>query len=100
FGRCSFSRCGIKHIWRNLLMDIRLIALDMDGTLLDSSENISPENRKWIRKATEAGIAVCLATGRGIYSVERYVQELGLDTPMVLVNGSEVRRNVGEVWER
>src|SRR5690606_4484381 len=93
FGRCSFSRCGIKHTWRNLLMDIRLIALDMDGTLLDSSEHISPENRKWIRKAPEAGIAVCCATGRGINSVELYVQELGLDTLMVLGVGSEAQRN-------
>lgn len=68
----------------------KLIALDMDGTVLDNYERISKRNREAIEKAREAGIIVSFATGRGRQSVLSYVQELGLDTPMVLVNGSEV----------
>ncbi|WP_040952914.1 Cof-type HAD-IIB family hydrolase [Gorillibacterium massiliense] len=70
----------------------KLVALDMDGTLLNDEKKISEENRKWIAKAIEHGITVMFATGRGVPSVEPYVEELGLKSPMVSVNG-------GEVWE-
>ncbi|MCL6459458.1 MAG: Cof-type HAD-IIB family hydrolase [Gorillibacterium sp.] len=70
----------------------KLIALDMDGTLLNEEKKISPENRKWIHRAIEHGIPVMFATGRGVQSVAPYVEELSLLSPMVSVNG-------GEVWE-
>lgn len=41
-----------------------LVALDMDGTLLDSSSNITPESAKVIRAAAAAGVNVILATGK------------------------------------
>jgi len=68
----------------------KLIALDMDGTVLDESSRITEENRKWIHRAIEHGVTVMFATGRGLQSVQPYVQELGLVSPMVTVNGSEV----------
>lgn len=68
----------------------KLIALDMDGTVLNEESQISPENRKWIHRAIEHGVPVMFATGRGLQSVQPYVQELGLVSPMVAVNGSEV----------
>ena len=43
---------------------VKLIALDMDGTLFNSKGEISPKDREAIRKATEAGVAVAVATGR------------------------------------
>ncbi|WP_438434154.1 Cof-type HAD-IIB family hydrolase [Gorillibacterium sp. sgz500922] len=67
-----------------------LIALDMDGTVLDENSQITPENRKWILRAIEHGVTVMFATGRGLQSVQPFVQELGLTSPMVAVNGSEV----------
>lgn len=68
----------------------RLIALDLDGTLLTEEKTITAETKRWIRRATEAGIAVCFATGRAFQSALPYAEELGLSTPMVTVNGSEV----------
>jgi HAD superfamily hydrolase (TIGR01484 family) len=68
----------------------KLVALDMDGTLLDEEQKISAENRKWIHRAIDHGITVMFATGRGLQSVEPYVEELQLKSPMVSVNGSEV----------
>lgn len=41
-----------------------LVALDMDGTLLDSSSNITPESAEVIRAAAAAGVNVILATGK------------------------------------
>lgn len=70
----------------------KLVALDMDGTLLDDEQRISEENRKWIHRAIEHGVPVMFATGRGVQSVKPYVEELSLASPMVSVNG-------GEVWE-
>ncbi len=71
----------------------RIIALDMDGTLLNSSNTISEENQYWIKRAGEAGIAVCMATGRGHASIVPFVEQLGLSSPFVAVNGSEVWNN-------
>lgn len=45
-------------------MDIKLIAIDLDGTLLDSDHNISAENLLAIKEAKEAGIKVVLCTGQ------------------------------------
>ena len=71
-------------------MTYKLLALDMDGTLLNDKKIISDQNRIWIRQAVEAGITVCMATGRGRPNIVPFLQQLELDTPFVAVNGSEV----------
>jgi Cof subfamily protein (haloacid dehalogenase superfamily) len=68
----------------------KLLALDMDGTLLDDEQKVSSENKKWIKKALDAGIIVMFATGRGFQSISPYIKELEFNTPIVAVNGSEV----------
>jgi 5-amino-6-(5-phospho-D-ribitylamino)uracil phosphatase len=78
----------------------RLIALDMDGTLLNEEKEISLENRKWIAEARQAGVTVMLSTGRGRQSSMRYVEELALNSPMVLVNGSEIWKSPEELHKR
>ncbi|GGH80001.1 HAD superfamily hydrolase (TIGR01484 family) [Pullulanibacillus pueri] len=79
---------------------IRLLALDMDGTTLNASNEVSQENRKWIQKAVDAGILVMFATGRPQREILSFKKELGLDSPMVLLNGSEVWNASGECIER
>jgi len=78
----------------------RLLALDMDGTLLNEDKQVTLETRKWIRRAVEAGFQVIVSTGRGRQSALPYVEELGLTGPMVLVNGSEVWKSPNELWVR
>lgn len=75
------------------MSNIKLVALDMDGTLLNEQSEISSENAHWISKAIDAGILVCFATGRGFQSALPYAEQLKLDTPMITVNG-------GEIWRR
>lgn len=70
----------------------KLIALDMDGTLLNSEHEISEQNRDWMFKALEAGVTVMLSTGRGVQNVYPYTDKLNLTTPIVAVNGGEVYR--------
>ncbi|MFS0727173.1 Cof-type HAD-IIB family hydrolase [Paenibacillus sp. 1P07SE] len=71
----------------------KLIALDMDGTLLNDRSEISEENAKWIHKALDAGVTVIFSTGRGFRSALPFAEQLELTTPMVTING-------GEIWHR
>lgn len=71
----------------------RLLALDLDGTLLNENSEISETNAEWVRHAVEAGVTVCVSTGRGFVSALPIAEQLGLDTPMITVNG-------GEIWSK
>lgn len=81
-------------------MKYKLLALDMDGTLLNSNHEISPKTEEWLHKAMAAGIHVCLSTGRNYNEAVPYGEQLGLDTPMITVNGSEVWRTPHELYHR
>ncbi|MGG6310182.1 Cof-type HAD-IIB family hydrolase [Paenibacillus macerans] len=81
-------------------MKYKLLALDMDGTLLNDHHEISPETEKWIRKAAAAGVHVCLSTGRGYREAISYAEHLALGTPMILVNGSEIWKSPHELYRR
>jgi HAD superfamily hydrolase (TIGR01484 family) len=78
----------------------KLIALDMDGTLLDENRTVSLDNRKWIQAASEVGLTVMLSTGRGIQSALPYALDLQLQSPLVTVNGSEVWRSPNNLLKR
>ncbi|WP_312650832.1 Cof-type HAD-IIB family hydrolase [Proteiniclasticum sp.] len=58
---------------------IRLVAIDMDGTLLSSEHKVSPLNRKALKLADEKGIKVVLCSGRRIHNLLDYAKELGID---------------------
>ncbi|MBA9084417.1 hypothetical protein FHR92_000874 [Fontibacillus solani] len=81
-------------------MKYKLLALDMDGTLLTDNHDISPITEEWIRKAMAAGVHVCLSTGRSYDEAVPFGKQLGLSTPMVTVNGSEVWKSPEELYHR
>ena len=72
-------------------MQIKLIASDMDDTLLNNDRQISARNEAAIKKAIEAGIVFTLASGRMYCSMQPYAQKLGLDVPLVSYNGALVK---------
>ena len=74
-------------------MQIKLIASDMDDTLLNKDCKISERNAAAIRKAVEAGIVVMIATGRMYVSACPYALDLGLDVPLVTYNGALVKES-------
>lgn len=81
--------------------DWRLLALDMDGTLLSSDGTVSMENRKWIYLARDAGIDVTLATGRLMRGlVPDVAQDLQVTAPIVTANGGQVAMPAGEILSR
>lgn len=67
---------------------IDLIALDLDGTLLNSSEQISAANRSAIAAALGVGIRVVLVTGRGADTPAAFAQELQLNLPIICSHGA------------
>jgi len=72
-------------------MMIRLIATDMDGTLLNSAHEISEENIQAIKYAQSKGVTVAIATGRAFYEANTPVKPTGLKVPFICLNGAEVR---------
>lgn len=80
--------------------DIKLIALDMDGTLLNSELEISEANKNAIEKALEQGVGVMLATGRWLEFCYPYAEALNLDTYLVTVNGGEIWTSSKALVER
>lgn len=78
---------------------IKLIASDMDGTLLNRDGQISEENCKAIKEAQELGIQFVIATGRNFNSVEPLVKARGLKCEYILMNGAEYRDSDGNILE-
>lgn len=80
-------------------MKIRLLVLDVDGTITDDDGNISRENIEAVEKAVAMGAKVAIATGRTKQGVQRVMDELNLgrETPLILANGALVLSG-DEVW--
>ncbi|URZ01795.1 Cof-type HAD-IIB family hydrolase [Clostridium felsineum] len=79
----------------------KLIALDMDGTLLNDDKTISEENKEAIKMAKSLGYKVVLSTGRPLRGIERYLEELNLvneDDYAIAFNGGLVQNTkTGEI---
>ncbi len=75
---------------------IRVIAIDLDGTLLPASKRLTDRARRVIGELRAAGLHVTLATGRGWPHTQRYAQELGLTEPVVALEGALVARTSGD----
>ena len=69
-------------------MPIKLIALDIDGTLLTYRSELTPRTRAAIEAAQSQGVKVALVTGRRFGSAHQLIQELGLDVMLVSHNGA------------
>lgn len=74
----------------------KLVALDMDGTLLNSRHEISAENKEVIKACIEKDVKFVLISGREIESIKHYSDILGLDTYLTGYNGSLITNNDGD----
>jgi Cof subfamily protein (haloacid dehalogenase superfamily) len=81
-------------------MAIRLIALDIDGTLLDSRWQIPEANRAAIAEATRRGIEVALVTGRRYHFAMPVAEELACTLTMIVSNGALIRTSDGRTHLR
>ena len=76
-------------------MDIKIIAADLDDTLLDGALEITPRCREAVARASRLGVGVVLASGRMARSIAPYWGMLGLRTPVVACNGATVYSGPG-----
>ena len=83
---------------------ISLIALDLDGTLLNSEKKISPRNRAALAAAQALGVKVVLTTGRPLKAMDFLLEELGTaglkEEYTITFNGGLVQRNNGEILSK
>ncbi len=71
-------------------MGYKLIALDMDGTLLNSKGEISERTLEAIHKAQDKGVLVTACTGRPLQGVDKYNDLLQIDGPVIIYNGAMI----------
>jgi hypothetical protein len=69
---------------------VRLIALDLDGTLLDDRKEIHPDNVAALREAARRGVLVAISSGRMIPRIEPIQDTLGVDCILLAYNGGKV----------
>ena len=71
-------------------MKYKLLAVDVDGTLLDDEHRLSKKNIEAIRKVQKEGVKVILFSGRGYPALEEIIKQLGLKDAVATQNGSLV----------
>lgn len=83
---------------------IKLVAIDLDGTLLNSHKEISQKNKDVLAQAKAAGVKIVLCTGRPLAAIEVYLETLGLRDNgdySITFNGGLVQKNdTGEIIEK
>jgi len=83
---------------------IKLIAIDLDGTLFNNKKEITERNKAAITKAKEQGVKVVICTGRPLKAIVHIIQELGLDEDgdyAITFNGGLAQRNhSGEILDQ
>lgn len=82
-------------------MGIKLVAIDIDGTLVNNQRIITPKVAESLKKARQQGVYIVLCTGRPLMGVEKYLTELELlgaeDYAITYNGGLVVNTNTGEV---
>jgi Cof subfamily protein (haloacid dehalogenase superfamily) len=71
-----------------VVLDVKLLAIDADGTLVDPADHIRPRVREAVRAVAARGIPIVLATGRSLDGADLVLEELGIDLGLALVNGA------------
>ena len=79
---------------------IKLVATDIDGTILVPEGNFTGEIKDCIKKLIKKGIKVVLVTGRMNAAAVRIAKDLGLDTPVISYQGGLIVENGKKLYER
>ncbi|HVA01353.1 MAG TPA: HAD-IIB family hydrolase, partial [Terriglobia bacterium] len=81
-------------------MAIRLIAVDLDGTLLNSQQEISQPNRQALQAVARRGVQLLITTGRRFHSARPLLDSLACPVTVVASNGALISSLAGNVWRR
>lgn len=81
-------------------MTVRLLAIDVDGTLANSKGNVSDYTRRVLHEAVERGIYVVISTGRSRAFLQCVSEQLGLNQPIICNNGAEIWKSCNELLKQ
>lgn len=76
---------------------LKMIVMDMDGTLLGAGETITEPNKEALHQAMKEGIRLCIASGRSASGVLPLLKKNGLKADLILGNGAQFANEQGEV---
>jgi 5-amino-6-(5-phospho-D-ribitylamino)uracil phosphatase len=79
---------------------IRLLAVDLDGTLLNSRSELSPVNLQALVAAVERGVQIVIVTGRRFHSAMQFVRQVPFPITLISSNGARITDSRGEVHHR
>ena len=81
-------------------MPIRLLAVDLDGTLLNSRAEVSAANREALAAAARRGVEVAIVTGRRFHSALPFIKQLECNVTVISSNGARIGTIAGDVCHR
>ncbi|MBM7643638.1 Cof-type HAD-IIB family hydrolase [Streptococcus loxodontisalivarius] len=85
------------------MTDIKILALDLDGTLFNGKKVVTDENKAALKAAREAGVKVVITTGRPLPAIGNLLEELDLiseEDYSITFNGGLVQRNTGQILDK
>lgn len=85
---------------RPVIPQVRLIAIDIDGTLLDPTFQISSANLAALQRAHQNGIEIVLVTGRRHTFAQPVANALGFEVALISSNGAVTKSSSGELFHR
>jgi 5-amino-6-(5-phospho-D-ribitylamino)uracil phosphatase len=81
--------------------NIKMVAIDIDGTLLDDDLSISDKTSDKLKELKARGMEIVLATGRTYISAYNIMKKLGIETPTITENGSRLTiPSEGQVYKK
>jgi Cof subfamily protein (haloacid dehalogenase superfamily) len=92
--------CCFRAMLKSRRMPIRLVAIDLDGTLLNSRSELSPANQQALTAATGRGVQVAVVTGRRSHSAQKYIEQIPCPVTLISSNGALITLPTGEVIHR
>ena len=95
-----YNKEDSEKVQEDIILAIKLIAVDLDGTLLTTSKQISPETERVLRQADSEGIKVVLATGRPLSGTIEFNKQLGLQGARqydIVFNGAVIQDLAGNI---
>ncbi len=81
-------------------MSIRLVAIDLDGTLLNGTSTVSDANREALAQAVARGVQIAVVTGRRYQSAQKILKQLPCPVTLISSNGAMIVSATGEILHR
>jgi Cof subfamily protein (haloacid dehalogenase superfamily) len=88
---------GTENTNTDMTIPIKLVVVDLDGTLLNSQHEMSARNEKALKDAIAKGVQVVLATGKTYVSAKALIERLGLTTPGIYNQGLTIYEADGSI---